>query len=102
VSRALGDGLGLLDLVDVVVTADEVVDGKPHPAGFLLACERLGVDPAHALAAEDSVAGVAAAAAAGVGQVVGITTSRPAEELRAAGAHATYADLRPVANWLGA
>jgi mannitol-1-/sugar-/sorbitol-6-phosphatase len=98
VSRAVADGLGLLELVDVVVTADDVVDGKPDPAGFRLACERLGIDPAHALAAEDSVAGVAAAAAAGVGRVVGITTSRPAAELRAAGAHATYADLRPVVN----
>jgi phosphoglycolate phosphatase-like HAD superfamily hydrolase len=40
---------------------------------------------------------VAAAVAAGVGHVVGVTTSRPAGELRDAGAHATYDDLRPVA-----
>jgi sugar-phosphatase len=100
VSRSAGDGLGLLDLVDVVVTADDVVDGKPDPTGFRLACERLGVDPADAVAAEDSVAGVSAAVAAGVGHVVGVTTSRPAQELRDAGAHATYADLRPVADLL--
>ena len=100
VSRAAGDGLGVLDLVDVVVTADDVVDGKPHPAGFLLACSRLGVEPTAALAAEDSVAGIRAAVAAGVGHVVGVTTSRPGEELRDAGAHATYADLRPVAERL--
>ena len=97
VSRAAGDGLDLLDAVDVVVTADDVVDGKPDPTGFRLACERLGVDPADTVAAEDSVAGIRAAVAAGVGHVVGVTTSRPAEELRDAGAHATYADLRPVA-----
>ncbi len=100
VSRAAGDGLGLLDLVDVVVTADDVVDGKPDPTGFRLACERLGVDPADTVAAEDSVAGIRAAVAAGVGHVVGVTTSRPAEELRDAGAHATYPDLRPVAELL--
>jgi sugar-phosphatase len=100
VSRSAGDGLGLLDLVDVVVTADDVVDGKPDPTGFRLACERLGVVPADAVAAEDSVAGVSAAVAAGVGHVVGVTTSRPAQELRDAGAHATYADLRPVADLL--
>ena len=97
VEQALGrGGLGLLGLVGTVVTADDVVDGKPDPAGYRLACARLGVQPAHALAAEDSLAGVAAAVAAGVGQVVGLTTSRPADELATAGAHATYADLRPV------
>ena len=53
--------------------------------------------PADTVAAGDSVAGIRAAVAAGVGHVVGVTTSRPAEELRDAGAHATYADLRPVA-----
>jgi len=100
VSRAAGDGLGVLTLVDVVVTADDVVDGKPDPAGFRLACERLGVDPAGTVAAEDSVAGIRAAVAAGVGHVVGVTTSRPGAELRDAGAHATYADLRPVAERL--
>lgn len=96
VQQALGDGLGLLGLVDLVVTAEDVVDGKPHPAGYLLACERLGLHPGTTLAAEDSIAGVRAAVAAGVGHVVGVTTSRPAGELRDAGAHAAYADLRPV------
>ncbi len=98
VDQSLGpDGLGVLGRFDVVVTADDVVDGKPDPAGFLLACSRLDILPADALAAEDSTAGVAAAARAGVGHVVGLTTSRPAPELRDAGAHATYPDLRPVA-----
>ena len=84
-----------------MVTAGDVVDGKPHPAGYLLACTRLGVEPATTLAAEDSTAGIAAAAAAYVGQIVGVTTSRPGAELLAAGAHATYADLRPLVAGLG-
>lgn len=96
VQQALGDGLGLLDLVELVITAEDVVDGKPHPACYLLACERLGLDPSTALAAEDSTAGVRAAVAAGVGRVVGVTTSRPAADLRDAGAHATHPDLHPV------
>lgn len=100
VQQALGDGLRLLDLVEVVVTAADVVDGKPHPAGYLLACDRLGLSPATTLAAEDSTAGVRAAVAAGVGHVVGVTTSRVARDLADAGAHATYADLRPVAEQL--
>ena len=100
VRRSVGDGLGVLGLVAHVVTAEDVADGKPHPAGYLLACERLGLGPAVTLAAEDSVAGVAAAVAAGVGHVVGVTTSTPADELLAAGAHTAYADLRPVVRHL--
>lgn len=94
------DGLGVMDHIDLVVTADDVVDGKPDPAGFLLACSRLGIEPDGALAVEDALAGVLAARAAGIGQVFGVTTSRTAAELAAAGAHATYDDLRPVADLL--
>ncbi|MGI8645838.1 MAG: HAD family hydrolase [Nocardioides sp.] len=97
VALAVGGGLGLLDEIDLVVTAEDVTDGKPDPAGFLLACSRLGIAPGGAVAVEDSVAGVRAAAAAGVGRVVGVTTSVTAATLTAAGAHATYADLRPLA-----
>ncbi|MEO5852034.1 MAG: HAD-IA family hydrolase [Nocardioides sp.] len=92
-----GDALGVFDRVDLVVTAEDVVDGKPHPAGFALACDRLGIAPPGAIAVEDSPAGVRAAVAAGIGLVVGVTTSRTVGELTAAGAQATYADLRPVA-----
>lgn len=100
VRQAVGDGLGVLDLVDVVVTADDVVDGKPDPACYLLGCERLGVDPATAWAFEDSPAGIRSAVAAGTGHVVGLTTSKPAAELTAAGAHATYPDLTASADRL--
>ena len=45
-------------------------------------------------AVEDSEAGVQALVAAGVGTVVGVTTTAPAAQLRSAGAEATVADLR--------
>lgn len=86
--------------VDVLVTADDVVDGKPDPTGFRLACERLGVDPAEAMAVEDSPAGIQAAVAAGVGRVVGVTTTHEAETLREAGAHDVVDDLHEVVRWL--
>ena len=74
------------DRIDLVVTADDVVDGKPDPTGYRLACERLGVDPADALAVEDSPAGVRAAVAAGVGEVIGVSTTHRPAELTDAGA----------------
>jgi sugar-phosphatase len=51
---------------DVVVTAEDVENGKPHPDGYLLAAERLGVDPADAIV----YAGIRAGLAAGMRVVV--------------------------------
>ncbi|MDT0186504.1 HAD family phosphatase [Microbacterium sp. ARD31] len=102
VERSLVESLGLsLTSVDVVVTARDVVDGKPHPAGFALACERLGVDPALAVAAEDSPAGVRAALGAGVRRVHGVATTHDADRLREAGAVDVHDDLRPLLGLLG-
>ena len=57
---------GLADAFDAIVTADDVEHPKPAPDIYLMACDRLGVAPAEALALEDSVSGVAAAKAAGL------------------------------------
>ncbi|WP_440709009.1 HAD-IA family hydrolase [Herbiconiux sp. YIM B11900] len=53
----------------VLVTFDDVTHGKPHPEPFLLAAERLGVDPARCVVFEDAPAGLAAAKAAGCATV---------------------------------
>ncbi|MFQ6170767.1 HAD family hydrolase [Oryzobacter sp. R7] len=86
--------LGGLDRFASLVTRDDVADGKPHPEGYASACRLLGVDPALALACEDAPNGVRAAVAAGVGTVVGITTSFGGRDLEDAGAHRTAPDLR--------
>ncbi|WP_116026745.1 HAD family hydrolase [Thermomonospora umbrina] len=75
--------LGLTGLLDVVVTADDVRNGKPHPEGYLAACSALGVSPARSVAFEDAPAGVAAAKAAGMA-VVGVATTVPSELLSSA------------------
>jgi beta-phosphoglucomutase-like phosphatase (HAD superfamily) len=58
--------LSLLDLFDVVVTREDVEQGKPAPDLFLLAAERLGVAAGRCLVYEDSDEGLAAAANAGM------------------------------------
>jgi mannitol-1-/sugar-/sorbitol-6-phosphatase len=73
-------------VVDVRVTAEDVVRGKPDPEGYLLACSRLGISPGNALVLEDAPAGVAAARAAGAGYVLAVTTTHPAAALETAGA----------------
>jgi beta-phosphoglucomutase-like phosphatase (HAD superfamily) len=57
---------GLADLFKVVVTADDVVHGKPAPDMFLLAAKRMGVAPARCLVFEDAEPGIQAAHAAGM------------------------------------
>jgi HAD superfamily hydrolase (TIGR01509 family) len=69
VDAALGSA-GLGDF-DAVVTGEDVERPKPAPDPYVLACERVGVEPARALAVEDSPAGVASAKAAGL-YVVGL------------------------------
>lgn len=49
-----------------IVTGDDVTHRKPHPEGYLLAAQRLGVAPARCVAIEDSQHGLAAAKAAGM------------------------------------
>ncbi len=66
---------GLADLFKVVVTADDVVHGKPAPDMFLLAAKRMGVPPHKCLVFEDAVPGFQAAEAAGM-QVVHVPSRR--------------------------
>lgn len=60
------DGLGLTAEFPVVATGHDVAHRKPAPDLYLLAAERLGVDPARCVALEDSSHGLAAARAAGL------------------------------------
>lgn len=60
---------GIADLFKAVVTADDVVHGKPAPDMFLLAAKLMGVPPEKCLVFEDAVPGFQAAHAAGM-QVV--------------------------------
>lgn len=64
-------GSALRDAFDIVVAADDVEHPKPAPDLFLEACRRLDVEPAEAVAIEDSPTGVASAKAAGM-YVIGI------------------------------
>jgi mannitol-1-/sugar-/sorbitol-6-phosphatase len=76
----------------VVVSADMVAHGKPHPECFLRAAELLGVPPAHCLVFEDAPAGIASAKAAGI-PIVGIETHYSGEVLGVAPAVANFQSI---------
>jgi HAD superfamily hydrolase (TIGR01509 family) len=57
---------GLAECFDVVISSEEVPQGKPAPDVYLRACELLGSGPSHTAAIEDSGAGVRSAVAGGM------------------------------------
>ena len=63
----------------VVVTGDQVDQGKPHPEPYLTAAAALGVEPEDCIAIEDSPTGATSAAAAGC-QVVVVPNHVPVPE----------------------
>lgn len=84
--------LGLGGCFDAVVTAADVAVGKPDPAVYELACERLGIAAQRGLAFDDALAGVQAARAAGL-RCIGIASNGIGERLLAAGAEAVVPDF---------
>ena len=70
---------GLAALVGPIVAAEDVAQGKPHPAGYLRALTLLdgGVDAADVLVFEDTEAGIASAKAAGMRCIAVLGTLAP-------------------------
>jgi len=76
-------------------SATEVPNGKPAPDVFLLAAERMGVEPKRTAVIEDSVNGVLAGCAAGM-TVFGFAGLVPAAKLAGAGAAAVFTHMREL------
>ena len=70
---------------DAVVNGLDIERKKPNPDIFLLAARRLGLPPRECLVVEDAPNGIQAAKSAG-SPCLGLTTSFPAQTLRASGA----------------
>jgi mannitol-1-/sugar-/sorbitol-6-phosphatase len=77
--------LGNLTIPDVLVTADDVVNGKPNPEPYLKGAQLLGMRPEECLVIEDAPAGIAAAHAGGM-KVVALPSTYRVAALQAADA----------------
>ena len=73
------EAIGLTELFPLVVTLDEIERPKPDPEIYLQTAALLGVAPEACIAIEDSIHGVASAAAAGMRVVQIRQASIPAE-----------------------
>jgi len=78
--RLITEGLGIEGYFNSVVTGRDVAEGKPSPQGFLLAAQRLGVNPGDCIVIEDAVAGVTACRRGGM-QCIAVTNTHPRESL---------------------
>ena len=76
-----------------IVFDDFVRPGKPAPDCYLEAAAALKVEPSCCVVVEDSHSGIRAARAAGIGLVIGLTSSQGTDALREAGAHETVDNL---------
>jgi sugar-phosphatase len=72
-----------LPIPKMLVPAERVANGKPHPEPYLTGAKLLNLAPADCLVIEDSPAGVASGKAAGC-KVLAVLSSHPREQLRGA------------------
>lgn len=90
---------GLTPYFQVVITAADVTQAKPHPEPYQQAVQQLAMDAGACLVVEDSTHGVVAARRAGC-TVVGFCSSFSASALENAGAHLTVEQYEELAQAL--
>jgi beta-phosphoglucomutase len=87
--------LRLLHYFETIVTGDDVAAGKPDPAIYRLAAQRMKEFPECLLAVEDAVSGVKSARSAGL-RCAAIAHNGRAESLRNAGADLIVENFRSL------
>lgn len=71
------------EMIQAIVSGDDVTRGKPDPQVFSMACERLGLEPSRCVVIEDAVVGIEAAKGAGA-KTIGVCLYQTRDALRAA------------------
>lgn len=88
----------LADFFEIMVTADDVNNGKPHPEPYTITVKKLNEQPSDCLVIEDSDNGILSAKSAGC-QACGITTTFSQERLKSVGADmitSSFAELSKI------
>jgi mannitol-1-/sugar-/sorbitol-6-phosphatase len=80
---------------EVFVTSSDIQNGKPAPDPYLKGAEVLGLAAPDCVVVEDAPAGVRSAKAAGA-RVIGLCTTMPSGEIRAAGADWVVRDCAAI------
>ncbi|MEO1448687.1 MAG: HAD-IA family hydrolase [Bacteroidota bacterium] len=88
--------------IDLSVTSDDVVQGRPHPDMIRLAMQRLGIeDPAQVAKVGDSIIDIEEGKAAGCGLTFGVTTgAHTADQLASAAPDHVIGRLDEIRAWV--
>ncbi len=65
--------------LDKIVYSNGKIPGKPAPDIFLIAAEKIGLNPKYCLVFEDAIAGINAAKSAGIGKIIAVDSMEPVE-----------------------
>ena len=84
--------MGIAEHFETVITASDVISGKPDPTVYRLACERLGVSPADSIAFDDAPAGIQSARSAGM-RCIGVSSNGMTRQLLETGAERVIPDF---------
>lgn len=91
-ATAILRAIGFEEAFEAEILSEEVGAGKPDPAPYEVALERLGVAAAETVAFEDSASGIASALGAGI-PTVGIASTQKFERLEALGVELVVHDF---------
>ena len=72
--------LGITKYFSLFINGDDVKEGKPSPQCFLLAANKMGVEPKNCVVIEDAVVGVRAAKRAGM-YCIAVANTTPKEDI---------------------
>jgi beta-phosphoglucomutase-like phosphatase (HAD superfamily) len=97
--HAVIEKTGIAHYFQAVHSAEREILGKPHPAVFITAAQKLGVSPEHVLVFEDSFHGVVAALAAKM-QVFAIPDKEQILQARFAAATALFENMESALEFL--
>ncbi|KAJ7785748.1 HAD-like domain-containing protein, partial [Mycena metata] len=87
-----------------IVTSNDVLHGKPHPAPYLAGAVKCGADPTTCLVVEDAISGIQSGKAAGA-SVLAVCTSTSRDKIMNSGANPDFivTDLTRVSvRWVDA
>ncbi|MBE9007016.1 HAD-IA family hydrolase [Fortiea sp. LEGE XX443] len=90
--------LGIKEAFHTVILAEDCTAGKPDPAPYQVALDKLEINAENAIALEDSPSGIRAAVAAGI-RTIGIASTHDPEILQAIGAFMAIPDFTDLQLW---
>ncbi|WP_254568178.1 HAD family phosphatase [Oscillatoria sp. HE19RPO] len=90
--------LGLTEMFESVILAENLPAGKPDPLPYRMALEKLGISASEAVAFEDSPSGIRSAVGAGI-YTIGIASTQSPQHLKDLGASMAVSDFTDPELW---